>query len=432
MEPVDTPRVEHTQVEEGPARKSSALGHRDFALLWSGQSVSLAGDGIFTVALALETLRIDDRASALSFVLAARLMPTVLLLLIGGVLVDRIPRRVAMLVSDLSRALVVGAVASLVAVHALHVDELVVMSLLFGTADALFYPASTAIVPELLPAELLVQGSALSSTSRSVAQMLIGPALGGLIVATVGTAWSFGIDGASFVVSASCLWAIRTRTRPTSERKSALSEAREGLRFCRSQPWLWASILGAGVANFAAFSPLGVLIPLLVRQVLHQGAFELGFVLAAGGLGGMVAALLLAKIGAPRLRITAMCLAWGLSGLSVIGFSFARNIVMVGLVQFAVFGLLVYGNVLWSPLMQQLVPRELIGRVSAVDWLVSLGLSPLGVLMAGLMAGLVGPRETFLVGGAVAALLPGVLLIPGVRDPERPRDPLKTSVVPGP
>src|ERR1700680_4208493 len=148
----------------------SALRHRDFALLWSGQSISLVGDGVYTVALALVTLRIDDHPLALSFVLAARLLPTVLLLLAGGVLVDRLPRRFAMVAADTTRGAAVTGVAVLVGLGDLQVWELIVMSVIFGAADALFYPAATAIVPEILPAELLVPGSALRATSVTVAQ----------------------------------------------------------------------------------------------------------------------------------------------------------------------------------------------------------------------------------------------------------------------
>ena len=103
----------------------AALRHRDFALLWSGQSVSLIGDGVYTVALALETLRIDNHPFALSLVLAARLLPTVLLLVVGGVIVDRIPRRFAMLASDVTRGVVVAVIAILVALGSLQIWELV-------------------------------------------------------------------------------------------------------------------------------------------------------------------------------------------------------------------------------------------------------------------------------------------------------------------
>jgi MFS family permease len=398
---------------------SAALRHRDFALLWSGQGVSLVGDGIFTVALALETLRIDSRPTALSFVLAARLLPTVLLLLVGGVVVDRVPRRLTMLASDATRGIAVGAIAVLVGAGQIQLWELIAMSVVFGTADAFFYPASTAVVPELLPAELLVQGSALTATSRTVAQVLVGPALGGVLVASLGTVWAFALDGASFFVSAACLLAMASRPRSPASHRSLLGEVGEGLRYCRSQRWLWMTILAAGVANFAAFSPLGVLVPLLVRNVLNQGALAFGLVLAAGGLGGAIASLTVARFGAPRRRITSMWLAWSLAGASLLGLALAPSVWIAGVFLMVVYGLLEYGNVLWNPLMQELVPPTLIGRASSVDWLVSISLSPLGVLVAGLVAGSIGTRTTMLLGGGIATLAAAVLFVPGVRDPER-------------
>ncbi|MFZ0179703.1 MAG: MFS transporter [Candidatus Dormiibacterota bacterium] len=397
----------------------AALRHRDFALLWSGQSISLVGDGMYTVALALETLRIDDHPLALSVVLAARLLPTVLLLIAGGVIVDRVPRRLAMLTSDTTRGVAVGVIALLVALGALQVWELVVISAVFGAADALFYPAATAVTPEILPAELLVQGSALNQTSQTVAQMLIGPALGGLLVAALGYQWAFALDGVSFAISASCVLAMASRPRPTLSGGSALSDAREGLRYVRSQRWLWVSLGAAGLANFAAFSPLGLLVPLLIRNVLQQGPLALGLVLAAGGVGGGATALLVAKFGAPRLRITSMWIGWGVSAMAIIGLAVAPNVWFAGSFAFIETGTLMYGNVLWSPIMQELVPPELLGRASSVDWLVSLSLSPLGVLVSGASAGAIGTRTTMLIGGCIALSVCGILFVPGVRDPER-------------
>ena len=396
-----------------------ALRHRDFALLWSGQSISLVGDGVYTVALALETLRIDNHPIALSLVLAARLLPTVLLLVAGGVIVDRVPRRLAMLASDSTRGVAVAVIAVLVALGALQVWELVLMSAVFGAADALFYPAATALTPEILPAELLVQGSALNHTSQTVAQALIGPALGGLIVAAVGYEWAFAIDAGSFAVSAACVIAMASRPRPEPSGHSPLADAREGLRYVRSQRWLWVSLAGAGLANFAAFSPLGVLVPLLVRNVLRQGPLALGLVLAAGGVGGGVTALLVAKFGAPRLRITSMWAGWAISATAIVALAVAPNIWVAGACAFIITGTLMYGNVLWNPIMQELVPPELLGRASSVDWLVSLSLSPLGVLMSGAAAGVIGTRATMLIGGCIALALCGILFVPGVRDPER-------------
>ncbi len=398
---------------------TAALRHRDFALLWSGQSISLVGDGVFTVALALETLHIDPHPAALSFVLAARLLPTVLLLVAGGVIVDRVPRRVAMLVSDVSRGLAVTTIALLVAVGGLQIWELVVISVFFGAADALFYPASTAVVPEILPAELLVQGSALNATSQTAAQVLIGPALGGVIVASLGFDWAFAVDAASFAISAGCLLAMARLPRPQPSGRSPLSEAREGLRYCRSQPWLWATIVAAGIANFVCFSPLAILIPLLVNNVLHESAVALGLVFAAGGAGGIAVSLLVLRRGAPRHRITAMWVGWGIAAVGVVGLAVSPDVWLAGAAVLVVLGMLQYGNLLWHPIMQELVPEELIGRASSVDWTISLSLSPLGVITAGALAGAIGVRTTILIGGLISILMTGALFLPGVRDPER-------------
>jgi MFS family permease len=153
--------------------------------------------------------------------------------------------------------------------------------------------------------------------------------------------------------------------------------------------------------------------------VLHQGPLALGLVLASGGLGGAVTSLLVARFGAPGRRITFMWLGWGIASASIIGLGLAPSVWVAGMVAIVVYGLLEYGNVLWFPLMQELVPPELIGRASSVDALVSFGLSPLGVLVAGLAAGAIGTRTAMLIGGCLAALLTSVLLVPGVRDPER-------------
>lgn len=397
----------------------AALRHRDFALLWSGQSVSLVGDGIYTVALALETLRIDNHPFALSLVLAARLLPTVLLLVVGGVIVDRIPRRFAMLASDSSRGVAVAAIAVLVALGTLQIWELVVISVVFGAADALFYPAATAVTPEILPADLLVQGSALNHTSETVAQNLLGPALGGLVVAALGYEWGFVIDAASFAVSAGCVLAMSHRPRPEPSGHSALADARDGLRYVRSQRWLWVSLVGAGLANFIAFSPLAVLVPLLIRNVLHQGPVALGLVLATGGVGGALTAMLVARFGAPRLRITWMWIGWAASAAAMMVLGLAPNAWVAAASMFFIIGGLMFGNVLWSPMMQELVPPELLGRASSVDWLMSLSLSPLEVIVGGAAAGVIGTRLTMLIGGGISACLIAILFVPGVRDPER-------------
>jgi MFS family permease len=393
------------------------LKHRDFALLWSGQAVSQLGDGVFTVTVALEALRVDHSPIGLSYVLAARLLPAVMFTLVGGVIVDRVPRRLVMLAADLMQGAAVAVVAVLVATHAIHLISLVVMALVFGVGDALFFPAAMAITPEIVPSEMLLGASALTSTSMQVGRVLIGPALGGLVVGLLGVAWGFGINAASFAVSAATLAAMSTRSRPIPSDESPLADIREGLRFLFSQRWLWVTTLGAALGNFVAFSPLGVLVPLLVKRELHGGGIALGLVLAAGGLGGVVASVVLGNREPPHRRLVHLWLGWGLSGVGVLGLGLVPDVWLAGGVAFVTYGLDAYGSVLFNPLIQQGVPDVLLGRVSSVDYVLGYALSPLGLVAAGAAADLIGVRTTLIIGGAITALTTLIPLLPGVRDP---------------
>ena len=398
-----------------------ALRVRDFALLWSGQTVSSLGDGVFTIALALTALKIGHSPIDLAYVLAARAVPSVCFALLGGVVVDRVPKRLAMLASDAVRGVAVGVVALLLANRELRLWQLIVMSAIFGTADAFFGPASMAIMPELLDDHLLVQGNALSQMSGQLTQGLIGPAVGGLIVAGIGFAWSFAIDAISFVVSALCLLAMRIRTQRAKVHGSAFAEAMEGISYVRKTRWLIASLLGAALANFVGMTPLTVLLPLLVRITLHASALSLGLVFAAGGAAGVVASLVVARMGSPRLRVTVLWTAYAAGGAAIIGMAFAPNVWVVGLLSAAEIGLFIYGDVLWVAMMQELVPREVLGRVSSLVYLLAFSLGPLGILLGGVVAAGIGIRETIFIGGLVSMVIcVVVILIPGVRDPERP------------
>jgi MFS family permease len=393
------------------------LKSRDFALLWSGQAVSQFGDGVFTVTLALEALRVDHNPIGLSVVLAGRLLPAVMFTLFGGVLVDRVPRRLVLLAADLIQGAAVAVITVLVVIHAVHLAALIAMAIAFGLGDAVFYPASVAITPELVPPEQLVGASALSGTSLQLGRVLIGPAVGGLIVGLLGTAWGFGIDAVSFAISAAALTAMKLRTKPAARGDSPLAEIRAGLRYFFSERWLWVTNLGAALGNFAAFSPLGVLVPLLVKRELHGGGIALGLVLAAGGLGGLAASLLVGHREPPRHKLVHLWLGWGLSGVGVLGLGLAPDLWLAGGLAFITYGLDAYGTILESPLIQTAVPPEMLGRVTSVGYLFGLGLGPLGIIAAGAATDLVGVRATLIIAGAVTALTTLIPLIPGVDDP---------------
>lgn len=400
-------------------RAMNALRHRDFALLWSGQTVSLVGNGVFTVALPLEVLGLTGSSVQLALIVAARTVPAVLLLLVGGTVVDRMSRRLVMVISDSVCGACVGAVAILIAAGAAGLWELAALSAVFGVASAFFKPASTAITADILPPGLLVSASSLTSLSQSLAQYLLGPLAGGIIVAATGAAWAFGLDAVSFAVSAGCLAAMHPVPRP-AERAAPVSEGiREGVRYCRSQPWLWWSMIAVGIANLACIVPLAIFEPLLVRHVFHAGPTELGIMYAASGAGGVLTSLYAARRPVPRRRVTAIWAAWAGAGLAAVGLGLAPWLWLAFLFAGLAWSGVTYGNLLWFPLMQQEVPAGLLGRASAVDWMLSLALAPAGTVAGGALAGLAGVRLALVIGGSVAAATGAVLLIPGVTAPDR-------------
>jgi DHA3 family tetracycline resistance protein-like MFS transporter len=407
-------------VDEKKSGTFDALKVRDFSLLWSGQTVSSMGDGIFTIALALVTLDVDRHPSGIAFVFAARAIPSVALALVGGVVVDRVSRRLVMLTSDSIRGAAVGVTALLLARGQLRLWELIVMAAIFGAADSFFGPASMTIVPELLTEDQLVAGNALGQMSNQLTQGLLGPAIGGFIVAAIGTAWSFGIDAMSFVVSALCLFALRSRSRLAPSTKSPAADAREGLSYVWTRPYLLYAVIGAALANVFGMAPLTVLLPLFVRETLHASAFELGLIYAAGGASGVIASLIVARLGSPRRQITVLWCSYALSGVAVVVIAFAPNVLVTGFLEAAYVGFMLYGDVLFFAWMQRIVPHEFLGRVSSLVFLFAWSLGPLGILAGGLAATTIGIRHSILIGGILSAVIClGVLFVPGVRDPER-------------
>jgi hypothetical protein len=397
-----------------------SLRHRDYALLWSGQTASVLGDGIYTIAIALEALRISDHPATLAYVEAARVAPNALLLLLAGAIVDRLPRRLVILSANLLRGGAVAAIAALVAAHALNVTELVVLSAAVGVGDAFFYPANRAIMPEVLPPGLLTQGNAFNSASQTVGLSFIGPALGGVLVALGGTSTALAIDAASFAISSLCMLLMRHVPAPAPSGRSMAADVGQGIRWTMRRRWLWFGILAVGVANFAAFSPMAVTLPLLVRDILHQGPVAYGGTFAAAGAGGLAAAAIAGRLGSPKRRMSMIWAAWAAASLALAGVGVAPDVFVVAVCSAVTYFGLVYGNLLWGALMQVAVPADMLGRASSVDWLFSTCFSPLGLLFAGALAGPLGVRQTILLGAGLSALSCLVAFVPGVRDPDRP------------
>ena len=248
-----------------------ALRQRPFALLWSGQTISGLGDRFYQVALAWWVLEKTGSAVVMGTVLICSDVPMLVLLLLGGALVDRWPRLPLMMISDLVRGLAVGLMAALAFVNALQVWHIYVISLIFGIVDAFFQPAYRASVPEIVPVDHLPSANSLTSLSGEISG-IIGPALGAGMVALGGTPSAFALDALSFFVSVACLLPIlRLSMSPRTEEpsESILKDVRAGLGTVLRTPWLWVTIAVAGISNITYVGPMGVALPFLIKDHLH-------------------------------------------------------------------------------------------------------------------------------------------------------------------
>jgi DHA3 family tetracycline resistance protein-like MFS transporter len=398
-------------------RLLAPLRHRDFRLLWSGMCVSLLGDGVFLVAMAWQVYALSDAPTALAMVGIAMTVPTIAFLLLGGVLSDRLDRRRVMLGADLARGLAVGAMAALSLTGELALWHVAALVAIYGAGTAFFSPAFDALVPEVLPAEQLAEANALDQFVRPIALRLAGPALGGLLIDAVGVGSAFALDAASFAVSAAALLMMAPGVRRIPEgHASVASDIRSGLRYVRRHVWLWATFVSAAIAYLLFMGPAEVLLPYVVKNELHGSASDLGIVFAAGGIGSVGCAVIIGQRGLPRRDITFMYVTWTLATLAVAGYGLATAVWQLMVASLAFNALETAGTIVWATAKQRHVPAALLGRVSSLDWLISIGLLPLSFALTGPVSGAIGAQATLIGAGILGAVVTfAALLAPGMR-----------------
>jgi MFS family permease len=405
------------------------LRGRDFRLLWSGMTISLLGDGIFLIAMAWQAYELWNAPAALSILGIGMTIPTIGFLLPAGVLSDRLDRRSLVLWSDIGRAVVVAALAALAIAGALTFWQLVVLVALYGVGAAFFTPAFEALVPDIVPASDLAAANALDQFVRPITLRLVGPALGGVLVAGVGTGVAFALDAATFVVSAIAVACMRPPAHARSEHVgSSLGAVTEGLRFVRSRVWLWGTLGSAAIAYLAFMGPAEVLLPYVVKNELEGSARELGLVFAAGGVGAIGAALFMGQRGHPRRDVTVMYATWTIATLAVAGYGLATAPWQLMLACLVFNALETAGTIVWATIKQRHVPASLLGRVSSLDWLISIGLLPLSFALTAPAVALFGVRATLVGAAAIGGVVTlGALFLPGMRDIENGAADAKTS-----
>ena len=398
------------------------LSIRDFALLWTGSAVSLVGDGVYTLAIAWQVYLISNTPTALAMVGLAWSLPQVLLMLGSGALADRVDRRRLMIIGDVIRLAAISIVGALSIADALTIPLLVGLVAVYGVGQAVFGPAFSSIVPSIVPPDLLVEANSLGQFVRPIAMTLVGPVIGGFLVGTVGAGWAFFADGGTFAFSALMIMLMRVRRaeRQPEDDASIWAEAKEGIRYVRQQTWIWVAMVAAFISLLCVWGPWETLVPYVVKNDLKGSSIDLGLVFGAGGVGSVLAAVVMGQIGLPRKAVTLLYVSWALGMLMTAGFGVVDSIWQGMVVAFVSEGSITVLVIVWVTLVQRLVPIDLLGRVFSLDWMISLGGVPLSFAIVGPIAAAIGARTTLIWAGVLGA---GVTLlfmcIPGARSPER-------------
>lgn len=389
------------------------FGHRDFALYWAGSTASLLGDGIYFVAIAWQAYSLSNSPRALAYIGAAWTLPQLAGLLFAGAASDRFDRRRVMIAANAISGTAIGAIAALSIAGLLKLWQLWLLVAIHGVGVALFIPSAGALVPQLVPSELLVEANALRQFVRPFAMRLVGPALGGVLVAVLGSGEAFLVDALSFFIAliAVALIQVRPPTVAAPHTHSMSQEIVAGLRFVGSHSWLWLSLCAAACWLLIYVGPLEVLLPFLVKNKIGAGARGLGFVFAAGGLGAMLFAYTVARTGLPRRAMVLMYALWSLCMFALASLALASSLWQAMLASFLVFGLLSTGEIVWQTTLQRRVPNHLLGRVASVDWFVSTALVPVSFMLTSPVSVALGADTTLLSAGILGGVLMAALIV---------------------
>lgn len=390
-------------------REPSLLRQRDFRLLYVGQTSSVIGDAIVPIALAFAVLELTDSASMLGIVLAARVLPTVALLLLGGVLADRVGRRSLMLVCDVTRFASQTLLGVLLLTGHASITTMIVLQLVAGTAAAFFQPAATGLLAEVVRPGDLQRANGMMGLSENTAWTL-GPAIGGLLVALISPGAALVADGLTFAVSGVVLFLLRLPPQQRGQEGPAPSmvrELREGWQEFKSRTWLWTLVAWCASFHLLVLPAWQVFGPAISKSELG-GAPAWAVITTCSGLGSILGGVIALRL-RPRYILRASFVPLGLYGLQLLALAFAVPVPVIAVAALiSNIGLSMF-NVFSLTAMQQNVPLAALSRVSSYEWLGSIGLLPVGQALIG-PAGLVTSPTTMLIAGAVWMFLTPVLL----------------------
>lgn len=421
---------------------------------------------MWAVAMVYQVIHLGGGPLELSLVAAAGSVGLVAFVLAGGIAADRVPQRLLIIAVEGANLAVIAAISGLAMTGWLQLWHLAVGSFVLGVGAAFFFPAYSAILPRILPAEDLLAANGMEGTMRPILQQAAGPAVAGVLVAALSP--SHAVTGVAachllaFVIlnflgrhalaapvnGAADAGSMRSGEEPTGPEEagsrpkaghgrkrratSFFHDLREGISYTIRTPWLLWTLLWACVSVLFLIGPIEVLMPFVVRDQLGGDSRMFGFLLAVMGVGGAIGSLVTASLKLPRRYLTVMMVCWGAGSLPLAAVGILDSFWTIAAAMFIFGATGSVGMVIWGTLLQRRVPGHLLGRVSSLDFFVSLALMPVSMALAGPAAEVFPIWAIFLFAGGVCPVLAVIAMI-AARMPQdelaHPLDPAPAPVV---
>jgi len=398
------------KVPHGPLRS------RNFRLLLACNVISVTGTAVALVAVPFAVLAIGGSAADVGYVAAAVMVPA-LLLPLGGVVGDRLPRHQVMVAANVLQALAQAVAAVLVLTGRARVWELVVLAAARGVGYAFYFPAAEGLLPQTVPVDQRAAANAMDRIGRNASQ-IGGSALGGVLVAVAGPGWGLAVDAATFTAAAVLRAGMRFPDLPPVPKTAMLRDLREGWRDFISRRWLWPIVLAFGLIVAISTAATSVLGP-VVAHAQFGGAGSWGLILAAYAAGAVLGGMVMLRFRPRRMLLAAML---SVPAFSVFLFALAVPVPVAWVAAAALLagGCVEVFMVNWATTLQQEIPPAMLSRLSSYDLLGSFALAPIGAAAAGPAASAFGTPAVLAAGGILIVLLTAaVLLIPDVRNVRR-------------
>jgi MFS family permease len=380
-----------------------ALNHRDFRIFWTGQGISLLGTWMQSVGQSWLVLELTNSAFLLGVIGALQFAPILLLSIFAGPVVDRLPKRRLIIGTQavlLLQAFILSVLAWTGHVRYWHVA---VLACLLGTVNSIDMPARQTFIVELAGTEDLMNAIALNSAMFNGAR-IVGPAVAGVLVAKYGVALAFFLNGVSFVAVIAALFAVRAEGFPHPRRGTTmLQEIREGIRYAVTTPRIALVLSVLFVVSMLVINH-STLVPLLARDVLHQGAQGFGFLMAALGVGALSGAVVLALLRQGRPPVALVVVPAAVACAATAAMAAVHQVWLAALVLLVVGFTQIVFTACSNTTLQLGVPGELRGRMMSLYAFVFAGVSPIGALFVGSMAQAFGTLAAYGAGGGLGLL----------------------------